>query len=1023
MISACILFLALLVFGVDSARAEIPESLQGRQIVEVSIPGEPGTQEALREVGIPIGAPFRRSVVRAAILRLIQSGRWADVQVDAQAVKGGVRVVIRLTPQFAVTQIALVGNRALDEGTLREATGVTAGVKMSDLNLDALRESMREAYAERGYLSAKVEPLLVATANPAEKTLVVRIDEGPMTRITELTFRGQTPPDAASVLSAMGLTLGAPFNRQSISDRVPRGEKYLRDRGYLACEFASPLIAVGPESADIAIPSYIGPLFQVQIEGYWPLERNDVYEALELRQQRFTGQSEELNELSKRVTDLYLRYGYADARVEVRVMPGLKPNQARIGIYIDPGQQLQVIDIQFPGASFFSQSFLRDQVFSYLSEDLPGSSVIGSVDSKVVDDIGFGTEQRARRSLRPPPGIDPRATFYQATYDKAIAHIIELYQADGFLAASVGAARIQRLENGQIAVSMTVEEGPRTRLFAVVILGNELLGSRELLTEAALERDAPFSYTALETARLRIVDMYQERGYLYIKVDPVVRFSRDRTLAEATIQIVEGFPVHVDYVTVRGANRTSESIVRDVVRFEPGDLYRPTLARESEEKLLALGIFTGAKVALQEAELPARLKPLVVTVTERDTHAVELSAGISTWQGARTGLEYGYRNLFGQAINLSLRAQVSYQLYPLTDKVMRERFDENLTNFEKRLQRRIVFETIVPYLSFFPNLRTNIDLTHLRDNERDFGLVEYSAAVTFSYPLARRLTLSVGGDIELNNLELFVQQDKLEENLASDKGDADRLRKLLLVPPNDSTLLTVRTALNWDERDSPFIPTRGFLVSLSAELSGTPGTSTLETKYSSKRFVSRFVKTTVGTSGYLSAGAGVVFAGLLRVGGIFHLSDNSETYPNRAFFLGGVDTVRGYFEDAMMPQDRADEIHRKNVDADTTNDLNPNNVVRSADAFILVRAEMRFPIVGALQGGVFSDLGNLWSDPFGRSQGSVSVSPFALRPSAGVGMRFNSPVGPLALDYGILLLRRKWLGEPFGAWHLSIGLF
>jgi outer membrane protein insertion porin family len=340
---------------------------------------------------------------------------------------------------------------------------------------------------------------------------------------------------------------------------------------------------------------------------------------------------------------------------------------------------------------------------------------------------------------------------------------------------------------------------------------------------------------------------------------------------------------------------------------------------------------------------------------------------------------------------------------------MRKRFDDKLTTVEKRLQRRIVFETIIPYLSFFPNLRTNIDLTHLRDNERDFGLVEYSASVTFSYPLARRLTLSIGGDVERNNLELFVNQDELDKSLASNTGDALRLRRLLLVPRDDSTLLSARTALNWDQRDSPFIPTRGFLVSLSAELCGTPDTRTLKTESSATRFVSRFVKTTVGTSGYLSAGAGVVFAGLLRVGGIFHLFKISKTYPNRAFFLGGVDI--------------ADEIRVKKADADISNDLDPNNVVRSADAFILVRAEMRFPIVGALQGGVFSDLGNLWADPFGHTQASVSVDPFALRPSAGVGIRFNSPVGPFALDYGILLLRRKWLGEPFGNWHLSIGLF
>jgi outer membrane protein insertion porin family len=152
------------------------------------------------------------------------------------------------------------------------------------------------------------------------------------------------------------------------------------------------------------------------------------------------------------------------------------------------------------------------------------------------------------------------------------------------------------------------------------------------------------------------------------------------------------------------------------------------------------------------------------------------------------------------------------------------------------------------------------------------------------------------------------------------------------------------------------------------------------------------------------------------LGSIFHLSARSRTYPNRAFFLGGFDTIRGYFQDSMMPQDNADMIKGGGID--------PNTVVRSADAFVLVRGEMRFPIFGSLQGGVFTDLGNLWSDPYHhRTNASGSVNPFALRPSAGAGIRYNTPVGPLALDYGILLIRRTWLDEPFGTLHFSIGLF
>ena len=81
-----------------------------------------------------------------------------------------------------------------------------------------------------------------------------------------------------------------------------------------------------------------------------------------------------------------------------------------------------------------------------------------------------------------------------------------------------------------------------------------------------------------------------------------------------------------------------------------------------------------------------------------------------------------------------------------------------------------------------------------------------------------------------------------------------------------------------------------------------------------------------------------------------------------------------------------------------------------------MRGELRFPIYGPLRGALFSDLGNLWAD-------ASNFEPFQLRPTGGAGIRLATPVGPVAVDYGILLQRRRELGEPFGTLHFSIGVF
>jgi outer membrane translocation and assembly module TamA len=89
--------------------------------------------------------------------------------------------------------------------------------------------------------------------------------------------------------------------------------------------------------------------------------------------------------------------------------------------------------------------------------------------------------------------------------------------------------------------------------------------------------------------------------------------------------------------------------------------------------------------------------------------------------------------------------------------------------------------------------------------------------------------------------------------------------------------------------------------------------------------------------------------------------------------------------------------------------------ISGGDVLINPRVELRIPIVGIWQTGIFLDTGNLWADS------SEVLDNFRLRYSAGAGLRVSTPVGPLALDYGVNLDPRP--NEGFGAFHFSIGLF
>jgi outer membrane translocation and assembly module TamA len=161
----------------------------------------------------------------------------------------------------------------------------------------------------------------------------------------------------------------------------------------------------------------------------------------------------------------------------------------------------------------------------------------------------------------------------------------------------------------------------------------------------------------------------------------------------------------------------------------------------------------------------------------------------------------------------------------------------------------------------------------------------------------------------------------------------------------------------------------------------------------------------------------------LAAGYNLQLTPESKSYPDRLFFLGGVDSVRSFLADSLVPQDVADRI----VDGDAARCTEPGYPpagphplsicdvqIRGGDVMVNPRAELRIPLTEMFQAGVFLDAGNVWTE-----SGTVDI--LVLRYALGTGLRIATPIGPIALDYGINMNRRQW--ENFGAFHFSIGLF
>jgi outer membrane protein insertion porin family len=185
-----------------------------------------------------------------------------------------------------------------------------------------------------------------------------------------------------------------------------------------------------------------------------------------------------------------------------------------------------------------------------------------------------------------------------------------------------------------------------------------------------------------------------------------------------------------------------------------------------------------------------------------------------------------------------------------------------------------------------------------------------------------------------------------------------------------------------DFRDDPFNPKRGSFNSGSVEYASTFLGSEVD-----------YYKVAGQSSWYFPVFRRNTFVVSGRGGIVRPLRDTQEVPIQKRFFLGGRTTVRGFDEDSLGP---------RAADGSFT----------GGDYMVNGNAELRVPLKFGFIVAVFLDAGSVWfhGDP---------ENDFDLRESAGLGLRYVTPIGPISLDYGWKLDRRE--GESSSEWHFSIG--
>lgn len=467
--------------------------------------------------------------------------------------------------------------------------------------------------------------------------------------------------------------------------------------------------------------------------------------------------------------------------------------------------------------------------------------------------------------------------------------------------------------------------------------GNTVFTSDYLKSIMQIPKDSVLNFVLVNQKLREIEDLYLKQGYMLVSI-PNVQVSADGTLH---IDISEGI---VEDIVIVGNEKTKNYVITRELKLKKGKPFNKFLASRSMERLYNLGYFEDVNMKLLPGKTNEHDVIIEIDVIEQKTGIVTVGAGYSDADGTVGIIELGdtcFRGT-GDKVNLHWEFGGAGDGKNYTLSYTRPWINDNGDSLGASIFNRIYeyddYDANGDKVAEYDKRRKGWNLTwgHVSDEYRTNYFNFESSKESYD---------------DHDGFETGEVMDKyLAKNNITDYHDSDWYKAIM---DNFGTTNSFTFTHVFDNRDNYFNASKGRRISFAAQWGGHG----LGGDYD-------FYKFTAEGRFYKALGNGHILA-LRLMGGYI---DGDVSYGN-LFDLGGSDTLRGYEDD---------QFKGKKMYAATL--------------------EYRFPIAKKVQGVLFTDAGSTW----GIDEGKIPwyTDDDSLNWSVGVGIRLQTPIGPIRLDYG-----------------------
>ncbi len=698
-------------------------------------------------------------------------------------------------------------------------------------------------------------------------------------------------------------------------------------------------------------------------------------------------------------------------------------------IPIKPGDQVSLEDVDQAMQSIFSLGRFED--ISVDLTEIQGAKLLTFVVSELplVRDVRFAeNDHLGEEKLRALVSVKIPEMFSHAKVKASIREIEKAYIEDGYHAVKVE-PEVDIDERNEATLTFRIKEGKKVLIDEIRFVGNRVFDEDEL--EDVMETRERWWLSWLtgrgalqeEIVQLdleRIKAHYHDKGYMDVKVaQPVVGLIEENKYLDLMIEINEGPQYRTGSIDIKGdllkgkdellshvKLQSGEVFSRELLRnsvIELTDLYAdqgyayvnvaPLTSKNTEQLLIDLmfDVEQGTKVFVEKVEIRGNTKTRDKVIRRE----IPLAEG-ELYSASK--IKAGNRNLR----NLGFFEEVNVTTAPGSD------LDKSVLKVDVKEQATGTFSVGVGYSSVDQFISQG---SISQDNFMGYGIklnlagsisgssTTFQVGVSDPHFLDTDWTLAgevykterefddydesrTGGSLTAGHpiakyTKGFLTYRYEEQEITEIEPTVTN--KFILDQEGETTLSSLTGRIVRNSTDYHVDPSKGGITKYTLEYAGLGGTE-------------NFLKVNAEHRQFFPLFWGTVFSIHGEVGYLVS-TDDEETPIGERYFLGGIRTMRGF----------------------QTREVGP----KEDDSFIggekmgYFNVEYIFPIYKklGLKGLVFYDTGNAWLD----SEDYFSD----MRNSAGAGIRWKSPLGPLRFEWGYNLSPRD--DEKQSVFEFSIG--